>query len=100
MKVEAVPFTDFQHGDIRVTAGRSFLIEQSIAGDLERAGLVYIRSARVVPVKAAPVMAADAGKAPAAGQDQASSASPAAPASLSTTLHLPKRGRPRKDAVQ
>lgn len=96
MLVEAIPLANFVHGHINAVEGRPIVpwIEESTARDLERAGLVRIRTAHAVPVRRV-----EAGKAEDDGQGQPSSASPAAPALPTTTSESSKRGRgrPRKD---
>jgi hypothetical protein len=93
MKVEAIALTDFQHDDVRAFDGRVIqpLLEEALAKELERAGLVRIRPplTRVPKVRVFPT---DVGKAPAAGAAAQSSASPAAPASRATTATALGRG--------
>jgi len=85
MDVQIVPLTNFIHGPYRMRAGQAMPLSESIARDLERAGLVRIRPA---PVKAS----VQAGKETDDGQGQPSSASPAAPASRETTSRASRRG--------
>lgn len=86
MQVEVVVLTDFMHGNINAVQDSTMSFDESLAGEFERAGLVRIKT---VPQHQ---FGADAGKALAAGQDQLSSALPAAQVLPRTTLHLPKRG--------
>lgn len=115
MKVAAIALSSFLHDDIRGVENQVIepWIDESVAGDLERAGLVRIKMVprfankmmpapenkdadRATLYQAAVRNGVDAGKAPAAGQDQLSSSLPAAPVSPSTTLHLPKRGAEKR----
>jgi len=97
MKVEAVAVTSFIHDRINAVEGKPILpwIEESLANDLERRGLV-----RIIPrrIDTALRQGAVVGKVMADGRGQPSSSSPPAQASPLPTLHLPKRGpgRPRK----
>jgi hypothetical protein len=101
MKVEAIALSDFVHGDITATEGRivrhrdGSLIESGLAEDLERAGLLRIKTAAAQATAAAP------GKPRDDGQGQLSSASQAAPASQQTTSNSSKAGsaKTRKDAA-
>lgn len=83
MRVEAVALSDFVHGDITATEGRvcrhrsGELMDSGLAGDLERAGLVRIRTAAARSTAASE----QPGKPQDDGQGQPSSASPPAPAS-------------------
>lgn len=89
MKVEAIALTNFVHDRIRATEGKPIFpwIEQHLAEEFERKGLVRIR----MP-SAATILPVNAGNLLAAGVVQPSSVLPAAPVSPSTTLHLPKCG--------
>lgn len=87
--VEAIPLTNFVHGHINAVEGRPILpwIEEATARDLERAGLVRIRTAHAVPVQKV-----DAGKVTDDGEGPPSSVSPAAPASPTKTSPRSRRG--------
>lgn len=93
--VEAIALTDFVHNDIEAREGRLVrhrsgeLISDHIAADLERAGLVRIRTQAPVPQ---PAVKAAAGKAADDGAGQPSSASQAAPASQTVTSSSFKPG--------
>ncbi len=95
MEVECVPLKDFIHGNIYAKADKSFLVDDSIAGDLERAGLVRIKMRPQYANKMVDGHENKAGKAQAAGLDQPSPSLPAAQASPPGTLHLPRRGAPQ-----
>lgn len=88
MTVEAIALTNFTHGNVDATAGQvcrhrdGTPINQSLAEDLERAGLVRIRTVKSTPQ----------GKAAGDGRGQPSSASQAAPASTKPTSVTLKRG--------
>jgi len=90
--VEAIPLTDFLHGKIDAREGKPLYIENALALELERAGLVRIN---LTPGAAAKKAGDD-------GAGQASSASAAAPVSTQQTLHLPKDGatKRRKSGMQ
>lgn len=94
MQVEAIPLTDFVHNHIDAHEGRPIVpwIEESLARQLEQAGLVRIRLAHAKPVE---------GKPQDDGQGQPSSVSPVAPASPMTMSTPSARGpgRPRKNAA-
>lgn len=89
--VEAVALTDFTHDQIRAREGKVVepLLDEVIARDLERAGLVRIR---VAPLRGRRILGVDPGKVQAAGVEQTLSSSPAAPASTPTTSPLSVRG--------
>lgn len=93
MKVECIPLTSFAHGSINAHEGKALMLDERLADDLERAGLIRVKRARPM---AATAEVADAGKPQAAGEAQQSSVSPAAPASPMTTA--PKSGRGGKRA--
>jgi hypothetical protein len=103
MKVEAIALSDFVHGDITATEGASCgivtasLIDSGLAEDLERAGLLRIKTPAAAPASPA----AAPGKPRDDGQGQPSSASQAAPASQPTTSSSSKAGsaKTRKDAA-
>lgn len=107
MNVECIPLTDFVHGRINAHEGKPILLDDSLAGDLERAGLLRVkltprRVDQALSVQGgATIVATEAGKAPAVGEAVPSSSLPAAQASPPTTLHLPKRGpgRPRRNVM-
>lgn len=81
MKVQVVPLTDFIHDDANFRDGvESKPIPLPMAEEFERRGLVRIVSRRVDRALTMRGAAAILGKAPAAGPDPLSSASPAAPA--------------------
>lgn len=97
MKVEAIALTDFVHDQINAREGRPIVpwIEQRLAEEFERHGLVRIKLKKAAVIVPVLTPGPDAGKAPAAGQERPSSSLPAAPVSpptADTTLHLPKRG--------
>lgn len=94
MKVECIPLTSFVHGPIDAHEGKAVMIEERLADDLERAGLVRVKRARPAVVTSS-AGAADAGKPAAAGAEQPSSASPAAQASPTTTAPPSGRGGKR-----
>lgn len=102
MQVEAMAIADFVHGDIYGRRGKPVrkpdgsLLDESTARDLEHAGLLTIqvvdrRVDQVLTMRSTAEIIA--GKVPAAGQDQPSSASRAARhlPQMAGTLHLPKR---------
>jgi hypothetical protein len=105
MKVEAIALSDFVHGDITATEGRIVrhrdgnLIDSGLAGDLERAGLLRIKTPAATAAQAS--ASTTPGKARDDGQGQLSSASQAAPASQQTTSSSSKAGsaKTRKDAA-
>lgn len=82
MKIECIPLTSFVHGAIDAHEGKAVMIEGSVADELERAGLIRVKRERPAPIVP---QASEAGKPPAAGVEQPSSASPAAPVSPETT---------------
>lgn len=87
MKVECVPLTSFIHGSLTMNEGRPQMVEESTAKELERAGLIRIRTA---PVAAKAVAS---GKETDDGPGQPSSVSQAAPASPTPTSPLSKSGK-------
>ena len=99
MEVEAIALDHFVHGDINAVAGHvvrrrsGALIDEALARDLERVGLVRLRVAQTVPRTVKPVDD---------GQGQPSSASEAAPVSpMTTSSTFPsgkRRGRPPKSS--
>ena len=99
MDFEAIALTHFVHGDIVAVAGHPVrrksgaLIDDQLARDLEKHGLVRLRSAQTVPRVVKPDDD---------GQGRLSSASEAAPVSpMTTSSTFPsgkRRGRPPKDA--
>lgn len=95
MQVQCIPLTSFIHGSVDAHEGRSFPLDSSTAGELERAGLIRIKRERVrVKLPQAPVIKPlEAGKVPDAGVVQPSSASPVDRPSQPTTLRLSGRGR-------
>lgn len=106
MQVEAIPLTDFIHGPINAHEGRPQMMEQGLAEDLERAGLVRVklvprRVDQALRVRGAGAIVGEAGKAPDDGAGPPSSASPAAPVSQSTTSRASKPGgdKPRKSGT-
>lgn len=96
MQVEAVPLTDFVHGGLRARQGQPTVMNEYMAAQLERAGLVRIK---LVP--AANIVAADAGKVQGDGMGPPSSSSLPAQALPPATLPMSKPGgiRHRKAAV-
>jgi hypothetical protein len=93
MNVEVIPLTDFIHGDVKFFEGQPIDVEQGAAIDLEAAGLLRIKMSPGHANKMMPAPENKAGKAPAAGEDQPSSVSPAAPVSRPTTLHVSGVGK-------
>jgi hypothetical protein len=89
--IETIPLTDFQHDDIRARDGHPLWLEESLARDLERAGLLRIPTIPAL-VRGRRVAGIDPGKVLAAGVAAPSSASPAAPASPSTIAHSSEPG--------
>jgi hypothetical protein len=87
MRVEAVALQDFVHGNLHGQRNKLVTLNESLALELERAGLVRITTA--------PPEGADAGKALAAGTDTPSSALPAAQASPKKTSSKLKIGLPK-----
>lgn len=102
-KVEAIALSDFVHGDITATEGKPVrhrngnLIDEGLAGDLERANLVRIKTNQTRA--AAPTDTT--GKPRDDGRGLPSSASQAAPASPLTTSSVSKAGsaKTRKDGA-
>jgi hypothetical protein len=90
MRVTVVPLSDFIHGSINAREGHPVQMDNGVAADLERAGLVRIRLENVP--------AAASGKEPDDGQGRPSSALQAAPVLQQTIAQPLKRGpgRPRK----
>lgn len=80
MQVQAIPLTDFVHDDLRMRRNHVVMLDEWLARQLERRGLVRIKMATFVPRKAVPP-----GNSLAGGEAQRSVASPPAPASNSTT---------------
>lgn len=83
MKVKVVPLTSFVHGNIDAHEGKEFNCEKGLADEFERAGLVRIKRTSVTTATTA--AGSEPGKATGDGVGQPSSASPAAPASPTTT---------------
>lgn len=88
MEVTAIALKNFCHGAINATEGHPLLIQDALARELERHGLVRVS---IIPRQEKP-KAVEQGKAQDDGRGQPSSASPVAPPSLMQTLHLSKRG--------
>lgn len=102
--MEVVPLTDFQHGGKAFREGTVQAVHESMANELERAGLVRVKMAPPLRNQMAPGLETkdgEPGKAPAGGEGTPSASSPAAQVSPSTTVEPPKRGRgrPRKTAT-
>jgi hypothetical protein len=87
--LETIPLTDFVHDQIRAREGHPIELEDSIAMELERKGLVRVR---IAPARGRRAIGADPGKVQAAGAAQPSSASPAVRPSTSTTSPSSARG--------
>ena len=85
MQVEVVPLTDFVHGRISANEGRPIMLENSLARDLERAGLVRIKLTTQSNKEVVGKVADD-------GAGRPLSALQAAHLSPTQTLHLPKHG--------
>ena len=98
MRVEAIALSGFQHGDISAIKGEPVkhrdgqLITDSLAADLERAGLVRIKTAP--QPKNPKANAAAAGKAADAGAATPSSVSRVAPASPKTARKILTASKP------
>lgn len=90
MQVEVMPLSNFVHGHLNTKEGRPIWIEETVARDLERAGLVRIMAARAVPAERV-----DLGKPEDDGQGQPSSVSQAAPASRTTISPRSRSGARR-----
>ena len=90
MDVQVVPLQSFVHGRYQAREGRAILMPETVAQDLERAGLVRIRptSAPTPP----------AGKGSDDGPGQPSSASPAAQASTIQTSKSSRRGATKTES--
>jgi len=106
MQVEAVPLTSFVHGHINADEGRPMLMEEGLARDLERAGLVRVkliarRVDQALSVRGAAAIVAEAGKAPDDGKVPPSSASPVdqALAMGKSLLSKPGAGKHRKSGA-
>lgn len=88
--VEAVALTDFTHDNINARNGRVIeRLDEQLALELERAGLVRIR---VSPLRGRRIIGVEPGKVQAAGEVQPPSSSQAARASTPTTLPSSVRG--------
>lgn len=90
MRVEAIALTSFTHDDIRAVEGRTIVpwLDESLANEFERAGLVRIKMAAIVPRVVTPP------NAQAGGEAQRSAASLPAPASNSTTTRTAQSSAP------
>lgn len=97
---EVIPLTDFVHGKINARTGHAIALNEHVANDLERAGLVRIKfvpPSQPIGIRNAQggvieVYEPAAGKAADDGQGQPSSSSPAAPASPTKTSPPSKAG--------
>lgn len=87
MRVEVLQ--EFVHGAIKGAVGSQIEVNDSLAGDLERSGLVRVLAAPAI------VRRDCEGKAGPAGAEQLSSVSPAGQVLPKTTAPPLKRGRPR-----
>lgn len=83
MRVEVLQ--EFVHGDIEAVIGRELDLTDSLAGDLERSGLVRIKAPLMAPRE-------PQGKIPPAGAAPLSSVSPAGQVLPQTTAPSLKRG--------
>jgi hypothetical protein len=95
MLVTAIPLTSFIHNSINAVEGKPIEMDESLASELERHGLVRIKLVhRRVDQALSLGSSAEiiSGKAVADGQGPPSSALPLDPRSRPGTLHLPKRG--------
>lgn len=86
-----IPLTSFVHGSVNGQEGQALELEDSMANDLERAGLVRTRFEP-------PANKASGGKATGDGAGQPSSASPAAPALPLKTSPKSTRGAAKPTA--
>lgn len=93
MRITAIATTSFVHDRLHAIEGHQIVIEESLAHELERRGLVRVLPRRVDMALMRPTGAAIAGKAKDDGQGQPSSSPPPAPHLLRPILHLPNRGR-------
>jgi hypothetical protein len=80
MQVQVVPLASFVHGSLDAREGHPVKLDETVAKDLERAGLVRIR-ARTEP-----------GKGVDDGRGQPSFVLPVAQVLQTRTLKLPRRG--------
>ena len=88
MQVTAIPLRNFVHNTLNCTEGKPILMQDGLARELERHGLVRVA---IVP-RAEKPKAAEVGKAADDGKGQPSSASRQAPPLQTQTLHLSKPG--------
>jgi hypothetical protein len=93
MKVECIPLDSFVHGSTNYVRHKPANIEQNLATELEKAGLVRVKRQRIAPQV---VNDHVTGKVQDDGAGQPSSASPAAPASPPPTQRQLKRGKPAR----
>lgn len=93
--MDVVPLQDFQHGSRRFVANVAHDVPDSLATDLERAGLVRVKMAAPLQNKMQPDADPNPGKALADGEGTPSASSQAAPASQTTIAPPLKRGRGR-----
>lgn len=97
MKIEVIPLTDFQHDDIRAREGHPLDIEEAIAADLARTGLVRIPALTAPAMRGARALGVQPGKVRAGGVVAPQSSSPAARASASKTANESERGAMQTD---
>ena len=88
MQVEAVPLTDFLHGELNAHAGVPRMIEAGLAQDLESAGLVRIKFATGPFGRGVALL----GKVFGVGRDASPSALPADPVSPAPIAEPSKPG--------
>ena len=98
MEVTAIPLKNFVHGSLDCTEGKPILMQDGLARELERHGMVRVA---IIPRRVdqalavgsgAAVIEIEVGKAADDGQGQLSSLSHPAPLSPTPTSHVSKRG--------